>query len=231
MPLNELKSQQSLLPQAFKPTAELAIYPAVRVLAQRFAARRGGDILLSEFAGPYGRVDFLLAVHDDDALRERRASGLRTLSVLSEASVVAALSGRYARDVAEVSRRSGAAENTVTRISQVLARSGHIDVLADGRLRRHPALRPVAKTVALEAKVDDWKSALKQARMYALWSTWSVVVLDRLTNADALLSEARQAGIGVARHDDIVVRPRVQPVVPHLQLFASETYIEAAGLI
>lgn len=231
MQLTELASRQSLPPQAFRPTAELAVYPAVRELAFRFAGRWGGDVLLSEFTGPYGRVDFLLAVHDNSALEERRAAGLRPLSLLSEASVVAALSGRYARSVAEVSARSGAAANTVERVARVLARSGHVIVTDDGRYRRHAALRPVARTIALEAKVDDWKSALRQARTYALWSTWSVVVLDRLTNEDALCTEARQFGIGVAQHDDIVVHPRIQPRVPHLQLFASESYIGAAGLI
>lgn len=231
MPVIELRSDQSVPASAFQPSAELRVYDAVREAADVFARGRGESFLVQELAGPFGRADFVLAFPQQSRLALRQDAGLRPLRVMAEARLVAALSARYARTVDAVSERAGMTPSSALRTARVLAGTGHVTLLPDGRLRRHPALRPVVHTAAFEAKVKDWQAALRQARHYALWNRWSTVVLETARNRPALLEQARRHRIGVVVAGRPIATPRVQEVPDYLQLMASETMLAATGMI
>lgn len=231
MSVIELRSRQSVPSQAFQPGEELRVHGAVREAADAFARRRGESFLIQEFAGPFGRADFVLAFPRHPSLDARREAGLRPLRVMTEARLVSALSGRYARTVDDVAQRAGMTPTSALRTARELAGTGHVAILSDGRLRRHPALGPVMRTAAFEAKVKDWQSALRQARHYALWNSWSTVVLERARNRPDLMEQARRHGLGVVVAGRPLTAARVQTVPPYLRLMASESMLAATNML
>lgn len=231
MPVIELRSGQSVPSSAFKPAAELRVHDAVREAADAFSKGRGESYLVQEFAGPFGRADFVLAFPLPSRLALRQDAGLRPLRVMAEARLVAGLSSRYARTVEEVSERAGMTPRSALRTARTLAGTEHVAFLPDQRLRRHPALRPVVRTAAYEAKVRDWQSALRQARHYALWNRWSTIVLETARNRSALVEQARRHRIGVVVAGERLAAARVQEVPRYLQLMASETMLDATGML
>lgn len=226
MNLEVVASSQEQLPQAFPPRDERRLHPALVSLAEALAARYGGGVLVEEFAGPYGRADFVLVDYEPEVLKSRLAAGLPPIRTGSHTKVIGALSSRYARPADEVAARTGLWLPTVERSLSSLVRSGAISKTADARYRRHPALVPVASLLALEAKLSDWGRAIEQARKYALWSHRTVVVLETLTNKEATLSRARRLGLGVAVESSLLVRPRQRRIPDHLALQASEALLE-----
>lgn len=231
MPVIEIRSGQPVPASAFQPGAELRVYEAVRDAAETFARGRDESFLIQELAGPFGRADFVLAFPQQSRLALRQEAGLRPLRVMAEARLVAALSARYARSLEDVSERAGMTPSSALRTARGLAATGHVILVPDGRLRRHPSLRPVVHTAAYEAKVKDWQAALRQARHYALWNRWSTVVLETARNRPALLEQARRYRIGVVVAGRQVATPRVQEVRDYLQLMASETILAATGMV
>ena len=231
LPVIELRSRQSVPTQAFQPGDEVRVHDAVRKAAGDFARGRGASFLVQEFAGPFGRADFVLAFPEQSRLDARRDARLRPLRVMTEVRLVAALSGRYARTVQEVAEGAGMTPTSALRTARGLAGSGHVSILSDGRLRRHPALEPVVCTAAYEAKVKEWQSALRQARHYALWNRWSTVVLETARNPIDLVEQARRHGLGVVVAGRRVAAARVQRVPAYLQLAASETMLAATTML
>ncbi|MDE0802941.1 MAG: hypothetical protein OSA99_06415 [Acidimicrobiales bacterium] len=231
MSVVEIRSSQSVPAHAFQPGDELRVHHAVRQAADEFASGRGDSFLVQEFAGPFGRADFVLAFPLNSRLDARRSSELRPLRVMAEARLVAALSGRYARAVDEVAARAGMTPSSVARTARELAATGHVFILSDGRLRRHAALAPVVRTAAYEAKVKEWQSALRQARHYALWNRWSTVVLETARNRPDLVAEARRHGLGVVVAGRSLTAARVQRVPAYLRLMASESMLDATDML
>jgi len=217
--------------QAFQATDEIRVYDSVRDTAAEFASRRDSSFLIQELAGPFGRADFLLAFPDWSRLTARQNVGLRPLRLMTEARLVAALSGRYARTIDDVALRSGMTASSANRTARDLAGSGHVQVALDGRLRRHPDLVSVVTTAAYEAKVREWQSGLRQARHYALWNRWSTLVLEIARNRPELVKQARRHGLGVVVDGTRLVAPRVQRVPSYLQLMASETVLAATNML
>jgi len=218
-------------PQAFQAAEEVRVYGAVREAAEHFAANRSGSFLLQELAGPFGRADFVLAFPDPLGLSARQASGLRPLRVMTQARLVGALSGRYAKTIDEAAQQAGMTVASANRTARQLAGSGHVSIARDGRIRRHPALVSVVTTAAYEAKVRDWQSGLRQARHYALWNRWSTLVLEVARNRPDLMNQARRHGVGVVVAGKRLAAARVQRVPAYLQLMASETVLDATDML
>lgn len=220
--LETVRSSRPVPEQAFVPVQERELRQAVERLAEKFAEANGGGLLVSEMSGPYGRADFVLVKLDEEAMRRRSESTLRPLRVMSEARLIASLSHRYARGVAEISQRSGLPPRSVWRVATALAREGHVAIARDERILRHRAVQPIATTAAFEAKVSDWRRALEQARKYSLWNRWTTVVMESASSVDILAQEARRFRIGIALSDKLVVPPRPRMVTSDLRLLASE---------
>lgn len=231
MSVVEIKSSQKVPTQAFQPIHELRVHDDVRDAAVQFASGRGASYLLQEFTGPIGRADFVLAFPNPSRLLARREAVLQPLRVMTEARLVAALSGRYARTVDEAAETAGMTAASVRSTARRLATSGHVSVAQDGRLRRHPAVEAVVATAAYEAKVREWQSGLRQARHYALWNRWSTVVLETARNPQELLTQARRHGVGVVVAGERLAAARVQKLPGYLQLMASERVLAATNML
>ena len=59
----------------------------------------------------------------------------------------------------------------------------------------------VQRLIAIEAKIDDWKTGLQQAVRNTWFASESYLLLERVVNREPLLSEALQFGVGVVCRD------------------------------
>lgn len=78
---------------------------------------------------------------------------------------------------------------------------------------RPEGIRPLGSVVAVEAKVDDWRQALRQVRTYTVWADCYIVVMGSLTGraTEKMLGEVGKDGGGLVVDGSWVLRPHVQP--------------------
>lgn len=213
----------------FEPIAERVLEPAVKDLASRLPGHSLGVFATAEFAGPAGIADLVAVTRAQKLLQARLEVDVPILKSLSDASVIAALSPRRWTSVLDVIQTTGMSEAQSVRRLRQLRDVGAV-IECQGSYRRHPALVPIGRMYAFEAKVSDWRRATAQALRYARWSDAVAVVLLRPPrDLDSLRSYARSLRIGVAVGNRWLVRPVLQPTSPSLRLLASEMFI--AGLI
>jgi hypothetical protein len=62
-----------------------------------------------------------------------------------------------------------------------LLTSGAVSVTDGGLYRRHAALTPGGRLYAIEAKLRDWRRAVRQSRGYRTWASNYVLVLGDLS--------------------------------------------------
>ncbi len=93
---------------------------------------------------------------------------------------------------------------------------------------RHPAMAPVGRLFAVEAKMRDWKRALKQVRRYSLWTDSYVIVMPGLAAAarESLVAEVQLDGGGLYVGSEWLVRPRARGAFEH-RLLGSEHFVNA----
>jgi DNA-binding Lrp family transcriptional regulator len=87
-----------------------------------------------------------------------------------DAAVVSATHAAVARSVRALARSLGWAETTIRRRVHHLVRQGALIEIAPDRFIRPDALKPLGRIYAVEAKVEKWSQAVRQARSYAVWS-------------------------------------------------------------
>jgi hypothetical protein len=118
-------------------------------------------------------------------------------------------------------------EGTVLRRLGRLGRLGYVQPRGSG-WSRAAELLPVGRLYALEAKVEDWRGALRQALMYATWADAAGVVLLQLPrDTTTLVQEARRLEIGLAHNERWLVRPRIHRHPLARRLLASEHLVAA----
>lgn len=209
----------------FEPVAERALEPVLRDLASRLPGNSLGVLASAEFAGPAGVADFVAVTRAYELLPARLEIDVPVLDSQSDASVVAAVSSRRRTSLTDVAERVGMSETQTARRLRQLCELGAI-AECQGSYRRHPALAPIGRMYAFEAKVSDWRQATAQALRYARWAdAASIVLLRPPRDAEILRVYARSLRIGVAIQHRWLVRPTLQPTSPGLRLLASEMFI------
>lgn len=212
----------------FLPAKEAELYPHVAKLATALAKTGGAAVLLREFVGPYGVADFLLLQVDSDALRQRWHLKAPPLLSRQDAALAAAASPSRPRTGRAIMNSVGASDSAMVRI-RALERAGVLVKQRSGAYCRAPGLAPIGRTIALEAKLRDWRRGLDQARTYALWADRAVVILERRTsNWEAVALSFRTAGIGLAAMDHLDVPARAKRHDFARRLWSSEHVL--AGL-
>lgn len=74
----------------------------------------------------------------------------------------------------------------------------------------------VRRLIAIEAKVEDWRSGLSQALQNTWFASESYLLLSRLPKRSNLLREARKLGIGVVKQDQPLAYPELLAWPDHL---------------
>lgn len=214
----------------FEPVQERELHgTAVSACASLPGTHRGLTVV-SEMAGPFGVPDFTALVGDSSRLVRRRALGIGPVTNDVDAGIVAVLSSSLGRTEAWIASRLGWPVSTVHRRIPGLLRTQAINEVRPGRYVRHPGLGPIGRLYAVEAKINDWTSALRQVRTYRVWADSYVLVMGKLSmQILAKLSPevARDAG-GLVVNSEWLIRPRLGRVAPYRRLQAAEYFAAAS---
>lgn len=204
------------------------LQPLARQLARQDTHPQGHVlILIPELVGPYGVADLVACYLDRQRLAARLALLVPPLLNEIDAALIAAASVRQQHAPGALARRLGYPERLVLRRLRLLLRSGALVQRSRG-LSRPTALRPLGRLFAFEAKIDDWRRALRQASTYALWTDRSTVVLSRyLSNWKQVCESVRHAKLGLAVCSDFVRRPPPTRLPNTRRLWASEHVVAA----
>jgi hypothetical protein len=213
----------------FEPVGERDLSTDTLAAARSLPNAYRGVRVLLENAGPFGIPDLLAVVGPVALLDDRLALDVPPLLNQVDAGVVAAAASSAPRSPASLARRVGWTEETVVRRLPHLIRSGALLRVGRDSFVRPAALRPVGRLYAIEAKVKDWRRALKQARTYGVWCDSYVIVMASLASGslDALIGGVSEDGGGLMVSGKWVRRPVVttRPAAP--RLWGSEHAIAA----
>lgn len=213
----------------FEPIHELELSDDALAAARSLPGAHRGVRILLETAGPFGVPDLLAVVGAPNVLEERLMLDVPPLLNQVDAGVVAAAAPSAPRTAATLARRVGWPVETVTRRLPQLLRTRAL--LRAGRTTyvRPAALCPVGRLYAVEAKVTDWRKALRQVRTYNVWCDSYVIVMPTLgPGSVAGLIEAVSAdGGGVMLGGKWVTRARLSRRSGAQRLWGSEHAIAA----
>lgn len=213
----------------FEPIHERELEGDTLAAARGLPGAHRGLLVLREMAGPFGVPDLLVAVGSVRLLSERQALEVPPLLNQVDAGVVAAAAVRAPRTAQAIARRLDWPVDTVQRRLPELLRSGALSRVGADTYVRAPELRPVARLYAVEAKVKEWRRALRQARTYSLWCDSYVIVMGSMGAGG--LAEATEAvkadGGGLMVGGQWFERPRLGPRTPAQRLWGSEHLVAA----
>jgi hypothetical protein len=201
----------------FEPIAERMLSEsALRAARTLPGAHRGVRILL-ETAGPFGVPDRRLALEVPPLLNQ------------VDAGVISATAPAAARTLETLAKRLSWPVETVQRRLPHLLRIGAL-VRAGAETYVRPAdLASVGRLFAIEAKVRDWRRALRQARTYSVWTDGYVIVMPEVgaSSLPGLLAEVSRDRGGLMLNGKWVLRPRLLTRTPAQRLWGSEHAIAA----
>jgi hypothetical protein len=182
-----------------------------------------------EAAGPFGIPDLLAIVGDHALLDERLQLDVPPLLNQVDAGVVSAAAGAAPRTVPTLARRLGWTVDTVARRLPHLLRTGALIPAGPETYIRPRQLRPVGRLYAVEAKVKDWRRALRQARTYSAWCDCYVIVMPSLGSASllGLLEAVSVDGGGLLVGGKWVKRPTIGRRTAAQRLWGSEHVVAA----
>ena len=228
----EVASSLTRAGRPFLPVAELGLAPALRIAAGRLPGGSGAQlVMLPECPLPVGVPDLIALVADTEALSARSAAGVTPLLREQEARMVTACGVARPRLLPWLASIAGVSEGHALRVLHNLERRGAIHRRAGGWVR-HPALQPLGRTYAIEAKVSNWRAGLSQCLRYGTLADASALALGSLSERSRaeVVSTARQHGIGLFVAERWIVRPRISPVPAARRFWVSEHLAAALGI-
>jgi len=197
---------------------------------------RGEVLVVDELAIGRGSPDLLIWQVDPTAWRRRMRRAARGCSA-AELRVLNAMHLRQPLRASTVAQRVGLRENDAEDVLSRLVSSGFAEEVGKCYVRTHGASRSVTRILSVEAKLSNWRAALRQAYRNTLFANESYVILDRkhangaLDNSDLF----RRAQVGLCIADalsgsvEVVLRPRRrQPRSQYFRMLATETLIAHA---
>lgn len=199
---------------------------------------KGAYIAVREHIVGSGKVDVVLADTHPDLLAQRLASIIsqnRLLPTIT-ALVLSHLHFKKALRSETLSRRCGLPINSVTDVLQDLMESGLCSRHGNSTFVRTKLSRHFTEIVSIEGKLQDWRTALKQAYRNKLFSNFTYVVLDARHSRPAInrMKEFSAAGIGLAiayadsNTVEIVQRPAFnRPISPVFYEIVQETMTDS----
>lgn len=228
-PSDVLETRRPRAGRRFEPIQERELERDAIKAARGLPGVHRGLALLREVAGPFGIPDLLAVVGPSRALDERLALAVPPLLNQVDAGVAAAAAPRARRSPAALARRVGWPEETVRRRLPDLLRSGALLRVGANSYVRPRSLEPVGRLYAIEAKMTDWRRAVKQARAYTLWCDSYVIVMSSIGSSS--LASAVEAivsdGGGLMVGSRWLLHPRVGQRTPAQRLWGSEHLLAA----
>jgi hypothetical protein len=218
----------------FEPIQERELHQDALAAARVLPGAGRGLVVVAEFAGPIGIPDFTAYVGNVGRLRARHDLNIAPVLHELEAGVVSSAHVRRALSVDDLAAAQGWPTSAILdRVRGLVRRGALIEVGAD-RYVRPPALEPAGRFYAIEAKVEDWRSALRQVRTYRIWADSYVLVMGQLSDRamTALIAEVERDRGGLMVAGRWVIRPRLGQTAAGRRIQAWESFAAAtrAGL-
>jgi|SRR5665647_787517 len=228
----EVVSSLTRAGRPFLPRAELELAPALRQAASRIPSARGAQtVMVPECPLPVGVPDLIALVADIQAVGARSAAGVEPLLGEQEARMVAACGVVRPRSLTWLASIAGISEGHARRVLLSLERRGALDRRVEGWVR-HPALQPIGRTYAIEAKVSDWRAGISQCLRYSTLADASALALGSLSDRSRaqVVAAAKEHGVGLFVEERWLVRPRVSRLFAARRLWVSEHVAAALGI-
>jgi hypothetical protein len=216
----------------FEPIQELELHQSALEAAQGLPSASRGLVVVPEFAGPIGIPDFTAYVGDIDRLRRRHDLDVSPIVRELEAGILSAAHVRRPSSAQKMARTLGWPVETVADRVRGLVKRGALIEASSGQYVRPEPLEPGGRLYAVEAKVEDWHSALRQVRTYRVWADSYVLVMGHLGQhaQTALTAEVRKDRGGLVMANRWIVRPRLGHALARRRVQAWEFFAEATRL-
>lgn len=194
----------------FQPVSELDLHDLIESVAATLPGPDGNVVVVPEMPSPLGLPDFVALVGGSSWLHARMTAGVAPVLSQSDCTVLAAASPLRALSGESITRRLGWSSGELSTGLARLQRNGAVAVSSSGSVLSHPSLRPVGSLVAIEAKVKDWRRAVRQGRTYRTWANNYVVVLGDVGQLaeDRAVAGVLADGGGLFTRSGWMVRPR-----------------------
>lgn len=214
----------------FEPTHELALLDdAINACAGLPGAHRGVSVI-AEMSGPFGIPDMTALVGPTETLHARMTLSIPPILNEIDAGIIGVAHDKQGRSSTLLAQKLGWPVDTIARRIPGLVRSGALIETRQDRYVRPAQLQALGRVYAVEAKVRDWRRALRQVRTYSAWADSYVLVMGSLpfTALEQLKPAVLGDGGGLLVDGRWQARPRLHTHPPGRRLWASEHYLVAA---
>lgn len=195
----------------FEPIQERELHEDALGAVRGLPGASRGLVVVPEFAGPLGIPDFTAYVGDINRIRRRHDLDVPPVVNELETGILSAAYVRRASSAQSIAHALDWPVETVAgRMRGLIKRKALIETSA-GQYVRPESLEPGGRLYAVEAKVDDWRSALRQVRTYRVWADSYVLVMGDLSERaqSDLTAEVRRDRGGLMVAGRWIVRPRL----------------------
>lgn len=213
----------------FEPMRELELHDDAARAVRDLPRVSSGLVVVPEFAGPIGIPDFTAYVGDVDRIRQRQSLEVPPIVNQLDTGILAAVFFRKPSSDQQVAARLEWPLDVVTDRLRRLKKRGALIETSPGKYVRLQPLEPGGRLYAVEAKVEDWRSALRQVRTYRVWADSYVLVMGAISDraGTSLASEVRRDGGGLMISGRWLLRPRLGPVISRRRVQAWELFAAA----
>ena len=213
----------------FEPVQERELHQDAMHAVQGLPGVSRGLVIVPEFAGPLGIPDFTAYVGDIDRIRQRQSLHFAPVVNELETGILSAAHMRRPLSANALARTLDWPIEAISGRLRGLVKRGALIEVMPGRYVRPEALQPGGRLYAVEAKVDDWRSALRQVRTYRVWADSYVLVMGNLSERvqTDLVAEVRRDRGGLMVAGRWLLRPRLGLTASRRRLQAWELLSEA----
>lgn len=213
----------------FEPVQERELHQHALAAVQALQGANRGLVVVPEFAGPFGIPDFTAYVGNIEHIRRRHRLAVAPVINELEAGIVSSAHVRRSLSAAHLADAQGWPTSAITDRLRRLVRRGALIEVGPDRYVRPDALEPGGRLYAIEAKVEDWRSALRQVRTYRVWADSYVLVMGQISARaqTALVSEVIHDRGGLMVEGRWVVRPRLGLTAERRRVQAWELFAAA----
>lgn len=186
-----------------------------------------GLVVVPEFAGPIGVPDFTAYVGSMTSLLKRQQLDVPPVVSDIDAGIVSVAHVRRTSDVHEIADALGWPLSAIAGRLRRLVITGALIERRPGEYIRPVEIEATGRLYAIEAKIEDWRKALRQVRTYRVWADAYVLVMSGLSErtTEALLTEVKRDRGGLVVDGDWLARPRIEATDEWRRLQALELFV------
>lgn len=197
---NQNKTKMSKLDIDYLDGSEKSMIPILRASYANLSVTSKGMLPLEEFSAGTGIADLVLFDAGKNGLSKRSKKNIPAITNIKELEIINIIGEKQPLSEDVISKRIGKSKEYTLRI---------LKELLDKNVLRHNSkgysskLRltdnTVSKTVAIEAKVKDWKSGLRQAHRYKEFADYSYLAIYKRHSKSSIdrIELFKQLGIGL----------------------------------